>query len=79
MATDAMRVEGKAEPIPRGAIAKKKIIAPKHAERTIRPFSMSPIAINPCPIEIIETIGIICNLNHPLIKLEYRLKGVSAA
>ena len=74
-----MRVAGKAEPMPRGAIAKKKTMAPKHAKRTIRPFRINPIAINPCPIEMSVTIGTMCNLNHPFIKSKYGLKGVSAA
>ncbi len=74
-----IRVEGKPEPIPSGVIAKKKIIAPIPAKRTIQPLSNIPIAINPCPNEINVTIEIIFDLNHPLIKSRYTLKGVSAA
>ncbi|NNK19493.1 MAG: hypothetical protein HKP49_10100 [Maribacter sp.] len=73
------RVAGKPEPIPSGMIAKKKIIAPKQAMRTSQPLSNIPKAINPCPIAMSVTMGIIFILNHPLIKSRYGSKGVSTA
>ena len=74
-----IRVKGKAEPIPSGVIAKKKTIDPIPAKRTIQPLSNIPIAINPCPIDIIVTIVTIFDLNHPLIKSKYTLNGVRTA
>ena len=68
MDTEAIMVAGKPEPMPRGAIARKKTIAPKHAIRNIQPLSNMPMAINPCPNAISLTITLICDLNHPFIK-----------
>jgi hypothetical protein len=61
-------VAGKAEPTPRGAIAKPKIIPPMQAIFTQFLFKSNPIKIKNCPIAIEKTKAVICLEKKPRIK-----------
>ena len=58
-------LNGNAAPVPKGAMAIKKMIPPIQDNFTIIPLAKKPSAINNCPAAIKDTYPVMCFENAP--------------